>query len=208
MSKTVPSAILTVFALLMILEGFLDVAIFRTMAGEVRLWSIIISAFALGLASVNLARFHVIRVARQTKGWHHNVVCLVMMAGFGLGGVFLGPRNPVYKFYFDNLYSPLSVAVVGLTIFFIATAALRAVTVRNPEAGVLLAAAVIIMLANIPLGDAISTQIPAIADYINKIPNMAGQRGILITSAIGSIAFGLRVLLGLERTQFGATGGG
>ena len=109
-------------------------------------------------------------------------------------------------FFYNNLYSPLSVAVVALTIFFIATASLRAITARNTGAAILLVAAVFVMLAAIPIGDAISAQIPKWADWINKIPNMAGQRGILVTSAIGSIAFGLRVLLGLERTQFGSGG--
>lgn len=192
----------------MIAEGFFDVAWFRTVAGQVRLWGIVLAAFALGLASVNLARFHVVRIARRTRGWHNNIVCLVVMFAFAVGGIAVGPKNAVYSFYFNNLYSPLSVATMALTIFFIATASFRAVTIRNAEAAILLVSALVIMLGNIPIGDAISPRIPEFADYIMKVPNMAGQRGILITSAVGSIAFGLRVLIGLERTQFGAGGGG
>lgn len=206
-AKTLPSIILSVCAILMILEGFFRVPVFRTMASEVRIWSIVISAFALGLASVNLARFHAMRIAKRHRGWYHNAACLITMAAFAIGGIALGPRAPLYRFYFDHLYSPLGVAVVALTIFFIATASLRAITVRNVEAAILLVSALIIMLANIPLGAVISERIPELADWVNKVPNMAGQRGILITSAIGSIALGLRVLVGLERTQFGSGSG-
>jgi hypothetical protein len=118
----------------MIAEGFFDVAWFRTVAGQVRLWGIVLAAFALGLASVNLARFHVVRIARRTRGWHNNIVCFVVMFAFAVGGIAVGPKNAVYSFYFNNLYSPLSVATMALTIFFIATASFRAVTIRNAEA--------------------------------------------------------------------------
>jgi len=39
--------------------------------------------------------------------------------------------------------------------------------------------------------------------WINGVPNLAGQRGIMICSAIGAISVSLRVLLGLERTYLG-----
>jgi hypothetical protein len=206
-SKTIPGIIVTTTALVMIAEGYLNVDLFKTVGSEFRAWSIIIAAFALGLAAANLARFHLVRVAKRSSGWYHNLACLIAMFTLGITGIFRGPKAPTYDFLYTNVYSPLSVAVVALTIFFIATAALRAITARNAGATILLIAAVIIMLSNIPVGDAISPMIPKFAAWINKIPNMAGQRGILVTSAIGSIAFGLRVLLGLERTQFGAGGG-
>ena len=206
-SKTIPSIIVTISALVMLVEGFFNIPVFKTIGSELRAWTIIISAFALPLASANLIRFHAVRLAKRHKDWIHNLACLICLFGFAIVGIFLGPKAPSYVFVYDNVYSPLSVAVVGLTIFFIATASLRAITARNTGAAVLLVSAVIIMLAAIPIGDAISPMIPKFADWINKIPNMAGQRGILVTSAIGSIAFGLRVLLGLERTQFGSGGG-
>jgi len=205
-SKTIPGLILAFCGILMIAERFFNVPVFRTMAGEIRTWGIIISAFALGLASVNLARYHGLRVSKRSPGWFHSAACLISMAAFAIAGMTIGPRAPLYSFYFANLHAPLGVAVIGLTIFFIATAGLRAITIRNVEGGILLGSALIIMLANIPLGTAISRYIPEVADYINRVPNMAGQRGILITGAIGSIAFGLRVLVGLERTQFGGDG--
>jgi len=191
----------------MILDNFLNIPVLGSLSSEIRIWGVIIAAFALGLASINLARFHVVRVARQTTDWPYSVACLIAMAAFGLGGIAAGPGNDYYRFYFANFFSPMAVATMGMTIFFIATAAFRAVTIRSLEAGVLLAAALVVMLGNIPLGDAISPHIPDAAEWIRRIPNMAGQRGILITSAIGSIAFGLRVLIGLERTQFGAGAG-
>lgn len=200
--------ILAGVGLLMIVEGFFNVPALNSMASQVRQWAIIVAAFALGLAAVNLIRFHAVRLMRKQKGWYHNAACLAVMLAFAVGGILNGTKHPVYTFYYNNLYSPLATATMGLTIFFIATAAYRAIVIRNVEAGILLVAAVFIMLANVPIGEAIWSKIPAIANYINTIPNMAGQRGILITSAIGSIAFGLRVLLGLERTQFGAGAGG
>jgi hypothetical protein len=59
------------------------------------------------------------------------------------------------------------------------------------------------MLASVPVGLLISKWIPEANKWIMDIPNMSGQRGIIITSAIGSMAIGLRVVLGIERSHFG-----
>jgi hypothetical protein len=38
-----------------------------------------------------------------------------------------------------------------------------------------------------------------------NVPNMTGQRGIIIGAAIGSFVTALRVLLGIERGHLGGT---
>jgi hypothetical protein len=59
------------------------------------------------------------------------------------------------------------------------------------------------MFGRSPLGE---TMLPAsfrLADWVFKVPNLAGQRGIVIGSAIGAVTVGLRVILGMERKYLG-----
>ena len=63
------------------------------------------------------------------------------------------------------------------------------------------------MIGRVPIGNAIHPAIPQIADWLMEIPQNAAKRGILMGAALGVIATGFRVILGIERT-YGSEGGG
>ena len=66
----------------------------------------------------------------------------------------------------------------------------------------LLIAAMIVMLAQIPTGEVISPAIPKIKDWILDYPNVAAQRAILIGIAIGAVATALKIILGIDKSVF------
>jgi hypothetical protein len=45
--------------------------------------------------------------------------------------------------------------------------------------------------------------VPNLANWIMGVPNLAGQRAIMIGIALGVISMCLRVILGIERTYLG-----
>jgi hypothetical protein len=92
----------------------------------------------------------------------------------------------------------------ALLAFFIASAAFRAFRMRNVESGLLLGAAILVMLGLVPIGRAISPMFPQIQEWIVDVPNNAGRRAIMMGAALGAIATGLRVILGLERSHLGS----
>jgi len=97
----------------------------------------------------------------------------------------------------------------ALLAFFIASAAFRAFRVRTLEAGLLAAAALIVMLGRVPIGDQMTAWLPeplrlgAMQDWIMNVPQNAAKRAILIGAAMGVMATGLRVILGIERSYLG-----
>ncbi|MCL5039724.1 MAG: hypothetical protein M1299_07900, partial [Firmicutes bacterium] len=84
-----------------------------------------------------------------------------------------------------------------------ASASFRAFRARNVEATILLLAGVLVLLGRAPVGELISGFFPRGADWLMNVPNIAGNRAILIGAAIGTVATGLRLLLGIDRGYLG-----
>lgn len=114
-----------------------------------------------------------------------------------------GPTGRVYQWIYRYVFDPCNSTMFALLAFFIASAAFRAFRARNVEAALLLGAAILIMLGRIPIGRAISDVLPAVADWVVDVPNNAGRRAIMMGAALGAIATGLRIILGLERSHLG-----
>ena len=119
----------------------------------------------------------------------------------------------VYSILFSGLFAPLQAATFSLLAFYIASAAYRAFRVRTAEAGLMMAAAFLVMLGQVPFGAWLTSAIPAsspwaffrlevLGDWIMKWLNMPAQRGILFGIAVGALAMSLRVWLSLERGTF------
>ena len=193
---------------IVLLDFFFRQAGLVTAAREFMNWGVIISAFATGLGAANLLRIHSTRTQRRRGGWEFSVVLLVSMIAYTLLGVIRRSSSAEYQYIFNNLYSPLGATVFSYNAFFMTSAAYRAFRIRSMQATVLLAAALLVMLGNVGVGQAISSHIPAIAGWITRVPTTAGMRGITIGAALGAIGLSLRILAGIERSQFGGTGGG
>jgi hypothetical protein len=94
----------------------------------------------------------------------------------------------------------------ALLAFFIASAAFRAFRIRTTEATLLAVAALIVMMGRVPLGGVLTAGLPrelrveTLAQWILDVPQNAANRAILIGAALGVMATGLRVILGIERS--------
>jgi hypothetical protein len=201
----------------------------KTASGRLNDWMVIVAGFALTLGVVNVIQTHGRKIMRQEKGWMYSVVLLAglfTMSAAGVLGLFqdagIGKNNDgsptPFDWIFGNIFFPLQGTLFALLAFFMASAAYRAFRIRSFQATLLLAAAVIVMLGRIPVGEMISPHLPEawvgtpggeyllpwLTNWIMKGPNSAGQSGIIIGAALGAAALSLRVILGLETSFLGA----
>jgi uncharacterized protein YacL len=171
--------------------------------------ALVIAAFALGVGAISLFQLHGRRVAKRDPNSPYSLALLVTMSLMVIFGLIIGtPSSPAYKFMFDNVLNSLNSMFFAILCFYLGSAAYRAFIIKNGEAAVMMVSAVLVMIGNIPLGTAVWSQFPVIANWIMVVPNTAAMRGILLGGSLGFIATGLRILLGLERTLFGGTGNG
>lgn len=117
-----------------------------------------------------------------------------------------GADGRVRTWIFDHVFAPCNSTVFALLAFFVASAAFRAFRARNLEAGLLLGAAIIVLLARAPVGALISDALPDVAQWILDVPSNGSRRAIMMGAAVAAIATSLRVILGIERAHLGGDG--
>jgi hypothetical protein len=166
-------------------------------------WAAILTAFALLLGFGNVVSVHWNRVYTRKPGAIYSIVLLLALFITLLIGIveyyFDAPLFITFEDIFDFVLQPLEATLFSLLAFFIATAAFRAFRVRNLETVVFVLFALIVLLGQVPIGIYLWPELPIIKDWILNVPTLAGVRGILLGVALGTIATGLRVLIGAER---------
>lgn len=212
MKRQVPFLITLIAGVFCLIGFFVPHPAIRTLYDDIQQWVIVIVGATYVLGVANLLRINLRQVSERARDWPYKIVLLLgllaMMAiGFSEGTSYLDATSG-FTWMYNTFYSPMSATMFSLLAFFIASAAFRAFRIRSFEALLLAIAAFILMIGRVPIGNAIHPVIPAAADWLMEIPQNAAKRGILIGAAIGVMATGIRLILGMERTYGGSGGGG
>jgi hypothetical protein len=163
-------------------------------------WAALVAAFALFLGFVNIFNVHLSRIRTQKPGSIYSILLLItLVSTLALGFYSGGPNSESSQFIFNFILQPLEATFFALLALFIATAAFRALRIRNLETLFFVLFAVIVLLGQVPLGIYLWSEFPVVKDWILNVPTLAGVRGILLGVALGTIATGLRVLIGADR---------
>ncbi len=113
-----------------------------------------------------------------------------------------GLQNSMFRIFFDDVMMPILSTMFALLAFFIASAAYRAFRARNLLASLLLIAALIVMLRFNPYLP-YANYFAKTSNWLMNVPNLAGQRAIVIGIGLGIVATALKVILGIERGYMG-----
>ncbi len=167
-------------------------------------WSKAISPFAVVLGIMSLFMVHGTKISRKAPNWQYSLFTLVALGFTALSGFIWGTdEGTPFMWLFKNIQMPMGSTMFSLLAFYIASAAYKAFRARSPEATVLLIAAIVVMLGQVPIGMKISKWIPETAQWILNVPNLAAKRGIALGVGLGMTATSLKILLGIERTYLG-----
>lgn len=205
--RTLPMVLMLVIGGLLILDFFISAGPLQTSATFLTEAGVIVSAFALGLGTINLLWVHSRKVRRRAKGeWMHSVILIVGFLVVFASGLIGGTNDPTFTFFFNNVISVAGTSIYGVLAFFTITAYYRALKARTLPSTVMLVVAIIIYLGMTPVGEAISPLIVVAMTWINNVPNVAGGRVILLGTAVASIVLILKTLAGIERGYLGEGG--
>jgi hypothetical protein len=223
MRREIPLFITFIIGTALIVAMFIPRDPFRELDHQFSVWFDIIAVFAFILGGGNLLKVHVDHITRKHPDRFFSLVTIV---GF-LGTLFIGllkfggdpglkgnyiAAGTWFKVIYDALFVPLGATMFSLLAFFVASASYRAFRAKTREATILLIAAFIILVGRTPLGYYLTywlpqplqfLHIPNLSGWILSVPNLAGQRAIMIGIALGIIATSLKLILGIERSYLG-----
>jgi hypothetical protein len=200
MKKEIPFILTLLAGLYFVVDYFIPNAEFKAISTQLKVWVIIIIAFTYILGVGNVLQIHLRKVARQEKGWMFSVITVVpMLTMIFLGVVYPGDLNgTAFVWMYDYIYSPMQAAMFSLLAFYIASASFRAFRVRNVEATLLAVTAIIVMLGRV--SDFMWADFSYLVEWIMGDLQVVGKRAIMIGAALGAIATGIKVILGIEKS--------
>jgi len=202
--KSTASVVLFIVTVTILVDFAWENPTLQTVSTDLNNWAVIIGAFALGLGAYSLIIRHSRIISTRRTMWPYSIVLLLTMLIFAATGLITGSiTSSEYGWIYSTIIQPLSSTLYGMNAFFIASASYRAFKARSTEALLLLVAAIFLMLKNAPIGGVIHPILPAIGQTIWDFVGATGMRAILIGIGIGTLALGLRVIIGQEKTPLG-----
>ncbi|MCG3172138.1 MAG: hypothetical protein GMKNLPBB_00283 [Myxococcota bacterium] len=211
MKKTIPLIVTFITGVIMTVEYFSPHPLVQHPKAAIEKWGISVMSAMIVLGTLNILIVNLPRIVRKERDWMYKAIMVAaMIATAGLGFYEQGKfddKGSFSNWMFTHLLVPLQSTMFALLAFYITSAAFRAFRARSVEATLLLAAAIIVMLGRVPIGELLSAKLtggalnlPDLVSWINDVPNLAGKRAIMVGAALGAISTGIRVILGMERS--------
>lgn len=108
----------------------------------------------------------------------------------------------VYNLLYDGLFISLGSAMFALLGFYIAGAAYRAFRIKSTESALMMAAAIVVMLGQIPFGIWIWDGFTGLRLWLLQIPSSGAFRAIYFGASIAGLGMAFRMWLSIESESF------
>lgn len=210
MKREIPIFLTVVCGLLICWAFFSPSSASNAVNVELTAWASIFFAVAFLLGIGNLVRISLKQISTRHADWPYKALLLIVLFGYlGIGvaeihGWVEGDygENTYRDWIYERFFKPLQATMFALLAFYIASAAFRAFRARSLEATLLLTAGALVMLGQVPLPFApeAGTLFARVQGFLMAYVNAAGQKAIIMGAALGTLATGLRIVLGLERS--------
>jgi len=216
MRLVLPLAVTFICGMIMVLQFFIPHRPFSSMGERLTDWYMIVASAAIFLGAINLIQVHTARIQHRLRNWQYSPVVIIGFFAMILAGLFWGVEDGrPFDYMFQTMIVPMGATMFSLLAFFVASAAFRAFRSSNWRATLLLLSAFVVMLGRVPIGDVLWRLVPGaaagahpnlvneIAEWLMQVPNMAGQRAVMIGAGLGVVATSLRMIFGIERSYLG-----
>jgi hypothetical protein len=201
----VTNAIIAVISGVLVLLGYFFPGPFGGIQSVLIGWAIILAAFALLLGIINLAMVHWKKTSGEGPGHVYSIVLLVsMLITIVVAGI-SGPTGALTLWIFNNFQVPVEAGLLALLAIILAYAGARLLS-RRPKWNTILflVTVLLVLLGAVPLyflGEI--GPLNAVYNWLTQVPAVAGARGLLLGVALGTVATGLRILMGSDRPYGG-----
>lgn len=207
MKKILPitNAVIAIISGVFVLLGYFFPAILGGLQSLLIGWAIILSAFALLLGIFNLAMVHWKKMGTEGPASVYSIVLLISLVVTMVIAGFSGPTGSWTLWVFNTFQVPVEISLVAVLSVVLVYAGARLLSRRLKWSTVLfLVTVLLVLLGSVPLflvGEIAPLTI--IRGWLAQVPAIAGARGLLLGVALGTVATGLRILIGVDRPYGG-----
>jgi hypothetical protein len=197
--------IIAVASGLLVLLGYFVPGLFGGLRDTLVGWAIIVAAFALLVGVINLFTVHWKKISKNpAKGIFSAVLIISLIGTIILVGI-SGPTGSLSMWIFNYIQVPIESSLMAILAVVLLYAVARLLRRRTDAFAIIFIVTVLILLLGItPLF--LYGEVPLLSDvryFVTRIIAVAGARGLLLGIALGIIATGLRVLMGVDRPYDG-----
>jgi hypothetical protein len=201
----ITNAIIAIISGLFILLGYFFPGVFGSLQSMLIGWAIILAAFALLLGIFNLAMVHWKKTGSEGPGSIYSIVLLISLAVTMIIAGFSGPVGAWSLWVFNTFQVPVEISLLAVLAIILVYAVARLLS-RRPKWNTILfvVTVLLVLLGSVPLfiiGEI--APLTAVRSWLAQVPAIAGARGILLGVALGTVATGLRILIGVDRPYGG-----
>ncbi len=214
MKREIPILLVILCGLAITWSFFSPAPVSRAVNDELLAWGTVFFSVAFLLGISNLVRISLKQISSRHEDWPYKALLLVVLFGYlaigiseihGFFGIAEGEqfrRDWIY----ERIFMPLQATMFSLLAFYIASAAFRAFRARSLEATLLLTAGALVMIGQVPIpeffpfNEWIGETSVRLQAFLMVYVNGAGQKAIIMGAALGTLATGLRIILGIERS--------
>lgn len=207
--RQIPLALTFITGMIITFDWFIKWGPLQGLTKTILNFNVVMVAFMMGFAGVNLIMLHTRRIQRNMK---QNKIFDVAISVLLLGcliiwtavGIFMGRSGDTYQYLYSTFNLPLSSTAYAATLFYLASATYRVIRARSTETIILVVVSIITIMSNMPM---FVTYIPALLTFKTWIANVlvkASYRAITIGVGLGGILMGVRTLLAMETGFLGA----
>ncbi len=170
-------------------------------------WALILAAIALLVGVINLLSVHWHKVTHRQPGGVYSIVLIISLLGTLAVAAVFGPTHTWSVWLFNYVQVPVESSLLAILAVVLAYAGARVLGRRINAYKVIFVITVLLALisaAAIPgLDLPVFNEFRSLIAGVIAIPTLAGTRGILLGVALGTVATGLRLLMGAERPYGG-----
>ena len=173
--------------------------------------AVVLSAVALLVGIANLLSVHMGKIQRG-KDVGYSTLLLVAMTGtiaigiFDIARMYIGGESNFQwiQWIFENIQLPIETSLMAILAVSLTYAAARLLGRRMTIfSAIFVGALVLILLGTIPQFAVTLPFLGNLRTWIVQVPAVGGARGILLGVALGTIATGIRILMGSDRPYRG-----
>ena len=198
--KAPVSTIVAISVGIIVLLGYF-IPVFPDLITSLLTTAMLMAGFALILGVINLTLVHIDKIRQGSNTALYSFFLIISLLITFTATIILGPDGELPNWLFTYIQLPIETSLMAILTVSLAYAAVRLLTRRlNPFSIIFVISAMLILLGSGPI---FGIQIPFISNtvrpYLSQVLAGAGARGILLGVGLGTVATGLRILMGSDR---------